>query len=605
MRSHYCGLVDEKLLDQEVELYGWVHRRRDHGGIIFIDLRDREGIVQVVFSPNLQEIFAKAEILRNEFVVKITGLVQMRPLGLINPNIATGKIEVIASQLDILNPAKPLPFPIDEYHNVGELTRLEYRYLDLRRPEMIERMRFRAQITREIRQFLDQQGFIDIETPSLTRSTPEGSRDYLVPSRLQQGCFYALPQSPQQFKQLLMMAGMDRYYQIVRCFRDEDLRADRQPEFTQLDLETSFLDEAAIQNLMEELLCGLFKSLLNVTLPKPFLRMTYREAMERFGSDKPDLRIPLELVSVDDLLQDVEFRAFSDAAKDSKSRVGCLRLPNGCALLSRKQLDDYTKWITKFEAKGLAYIKVNNLEEGIAGLQSPILKFLPESVVMAMLARAAAQTGDIVFFVADKIETTCAALGGLRLQLGADLNLIESSWRPLWVIEFPMFEKNKDTVRWQAVHHPFTAPKVASIEELESSPETALSRAYDIVLNGIELGGGSIRIHTVEMQSAIFRLLGISPELVQAEFGHLLTAMEYGCPPHGGIAIGLDRLVMMMAGANSLREVIAFPKTQIGTCPIMRAPTRVSPEQLLELGIRVTAPIDIEEAAQVAEVVKE
>lgn len=605
MRSHYCGLVDEKLLDQEVQLYGWVHRRRDHGGIIFIDLRDREGIVQVVFNPNLKEVFNQAEDLRNEFVVKIIGTVRMRPEGLINANLATGKIEVIASQLDILNRAKPLPFPIDEYHNVGELTRLEYRYLDLRRPEMIQRMRFRAQITREIRQFLDQQGFIDIETPALTRSTPEGSRDYLVPSRLQPGSFYALPQSPQQFKQLLMMAGMDRYYQIVRCFRDEDLRADRQPEFTQLDLEASFLDEATIQSLMEDLLCRLFQSLLNVTLPKPFLRMTYNEAMERFGSDKPDLRIPLELVSVDDLLQEVEFRAFADAAKDSKSRVACLRLPNGCALLSRKQLDDYTKWITKFEAKGLAYIKVNDLSKGLAGLQSPLLKFLPESVVMAMLARAAAQTGDIVFFVADKIETTCAALGGLRLQLGADLNLIESGWRPLWVIEFPMFEKNKEAVRWQAVHHPFTAPKVASFEELERSPETALSRAYDIVLNGIELGGGSIRIHTVEMQSAIFRLLGIPSAQVQTEFGHLLTAMEYGCPPHGGIAIGLDRLVMMMAGANSLREVIAFPKTQIGTCPIMRAPTRVSLEQLLELGIRVAAPVDIEKVEEMTEVVKE
>jgi aspartyl-tRNA synthetase len=586
MRSEYCGLVNEQKVGQKVQLCGWVHRRRDHGGVIFVDLRDREGIVQVVFKPEHKEIFAKAEELRHEYVIAVAGEVCNRPDGLVNPNLATGKIEISAETLTILNAAKPLPFPIDEYHPVGELMRLEYRYIDLRRPEMTERIRFRAKVTRELRRFLDENGFIDIETPSLTRSTPEGSRDYLVPSRLQPGSFYALPQSPQQFKQLLMMGGLDRYYQIVRCFRDEDLRADRQPEFTQLDIETSFLDEHAIQQFIESMMRQLFKKLLNVELPNPIPQMTYAEAMERFGSDKPDLRINLELKTITDLVKDVEFRPFAEAANNPKGRVACLRLPNGCELLSRKQLDDYAKFVGIYDAKGLAYIKINDLAQGIAGLQSPIIKFLPEEKIIAIIDHVGGKTGDIIFFVADKALVTNAALGALRLQLAQDLNLITEGWQPLWVVDFPMFEQDKESVRWQAVHHPFTAPKVATAAEFEKSPEAILSRAYDFVLNGSEVGGGSIRIHTMEMQKAVFKLIGISDEETQEQFGHLLTAMEYGCPPHGGIALGIDRLVMMMSGATSLREVIAFPKTQTGVCPLMHAPTEVDEKQLIDLGIR-------------------
>lgn len=592
MRSHYCGLVTEELIDQKIILNGWVHRRRDHGGVIFVDLRDREGLVQIVFDPTHETVFSQAEALRNEFVVSVTGTVRARPEGLINPNLNTGRIEVVAEQLTIFNTAKPLPFPIDEYHAVGEMHRLEYRYIDIRRPEMTQRLRFRAQVTRELRSFLDENGFIDVETPSLTRSTPEGARDFLVPSRLQPGSFYALPQSPQQFKQLLMMGGIDRYYQIVRCFRDEDLRADRQPEFTQLDIETSFMNEEAIQNMMEAMLVRLFKRLMNVELPQPFPRMTYQEAMSRYGSDKPDLRIDLEMVDVGDLLQTVEFRAFADAANDPKGRVACLRLPNGCNLLSRKQLDDYAKFVTIYDAKGLAYIKLNDLAQGMAGLQSPILKFLPEETVRAIIDRTQAQTGDIIFFIADKKAVTDAALGALRLQLGQDLQLVTPGWKPLWVVDFPMFERDKEATRWQSVHHPFTAPKVAGIEQLKQDPEQALARAYDIVLNGSEIGGGSIRIHTTEMQAAVFELIGISDQEAREQFGHLLNAMEFGCPPHGGIAFGLDRIIMMMTDANSLRDVIAFPKTQTGTCPLMHAPSRIEPKQLLDLNIKVIKKAD-------------
>lgn len=584
MRSHYCGLVTETLDQKPVELCGWVHRRRDHGGVIFVDLRDREGIVQIVFDPSNQSLFKMAESLKNEFVVQIKGTVRKRPEGLINPNLRTGKIEILANELTIFNTSKPLPFQLDEYSNISELVRMEYRYLDLRRQEMISRLQFRARVTKELRDYLDENGFIDVETPSLTRSTPEGSRDYLVPSRLQPGSFYALPQSPQQFKQLLMMSGVDRYYQIVRCFRDEDLRADRQPEFTQLDIETSFLDEAAIKRLIEDMLRQLFKKLLNVHLPEPFPEMTYAEAMERFGSDKPDLRIPLELTSVTDLFKHVEFKAFADVANQKNGRVACLRVPKGAEILSRKQIDDYTKFVGIYEAKGLAYIKVNDLAQGIAGLQSPIIKFLPEPIVMEIVKRVNAANGDLLFFVADKYEITNAALGALRLQLGTDLDLIESGWKPLWVVDFPMFEQDKETVRWQAVHHPFTSPK-ANTTDLLANPENILSRAYDVVLNGSEIGGGSIRIHDMQMQKAIFKLLGISDEDAEEQFGHLLKAMEYGCPPHGGIALGLDRLVMMMTGASSLREVIAFPKTQTGTCPLMHAPSEVDPLQLIDLGL--------------------
>ncbi|RDI41830.1 aspartate--tRNA ligase [Aquicella lusitana] len=594
MRSHYCGQITAELLDKEVKLAGWVHRRRDHGGVIFIDLRDREGVVQTVVNPEHEQAFANAGSVRSEFVVQIKGKVRRRPAGTVNPNLRTGEVEVEVSELAILNRSDPLPFPIDdEYHDVGEETRLHYRYLDIRRPEMLSRLKMRASIARYLRRYLDDHGFIDVETPFLTRATPEGARDYLVPSRTRPGSFFALPQSPQQFKQLLMMSGIDRYYQIVRCFRDEDLRADRQPEFTQLDIETSFLNEQEIQAIMEEMIRGLFAEILDVQLPAVFPRMPYAEAMRRFGSDKPDLRIPLELVDIGDLLRDVEFKVFADVAKDPQGRIAALRVPGGAAI-SRKEIDDYTNYISVFGARGLAYIKIN--AEGKEGLQSPILKFLPDEVVQAILERTEAKVGDIIFFGADKASIVNESLGALRLKVGHDRGLVEQGWRILWVVDFPMFEGGSGQL--SACHHPFTSPKAESAAELLKHPEHALAKAYDMVLNGSEIGGGSIRINSAEMQKAVFNILNISDEEAEEKFGHLLTAMRLGCPPHGGIAFGLDRLVMLMTGANSIRDVIAFPKTQTASCPLMDAPAPVEPAQLIELGIRVAKTKDAKESKE-------
>lgn len=590
MRSHRCGEVTEHHLNQEVDLCGWVHRRRDHGGVIFIDLRDREGLVQVVFDPDYADAFALAETVRSEFVLKIHGKVRPRPAGTENANLTTGRIEVLANSLEILNRSETPPFPLESEVEVSEETRLRYRYIDLRRPLMQQRMRLRRDITRHLRNFMDDNGFYEIETPFLTKATPEGARDYLVPSRTHPNHFFALPQSPQLYKQLLMISGMDRYYQVVRCFRDEDLRADRQPEFTQLDIETSFMDEQAITDLNEEMIRELFKKSLGVDLPNPFPRLTYAEAMRRFGSDKPDLRIPLELVDVADLLSDIEFKVFAGPAKDPNGRVVALRLPNG-AELSRKEIDDLTQYVSIYGAKGLAYIKVTDRAAGIEGLQSPIVKFLPESAVLEILDRVGAQTGDLVFFGADKAKIVNESMGALRLKVGHDRGLAQGEWAPLWVVDFPMFEWDEKDNRWFALHHPFTAPK-CTLEELKKDPGAAISRAYDMVLNGTEIGGGSVRIHQTDMQDAVFKLLGIGDEEAQQKFGFLLNALKYGAPPHGGIAFGMDRLVMLMSGANSIREVMAFPKTQSAWCPMIDAPAEVTDHQLRELGIRLRKPTE-------------
>ncbi|MDM1695787.1 aspartate--tRNA ligase [Thiopseudomonas alkaliphila] len=590
MRSHYCGQLNASLDGQEVTLCGWVHRRRDHGGVIFLDIRDREGIAQVVFAPEHEEVFNKADRVRSEYVVKVTGTVRLRPEGAVNPNMASGEIEVDASALEVLNQADTPPFPLDEHSEVGEETRLRYRFIDLRRPEMAEKLKLRSRITSSIRRYLDDNGFLDVETPILTRATPEGARDYLVPSRTHAGSFFALPQSPQLFKQLLMVAGFDRYYQIAKCFRDEDLRADRQPEFTQIDMETSFMDEDDIMAITETMVRNLFKEVLNVEFGE-FPHMPYSEAMRRFGSDKPDLRIPLELVDVADQLTDVDFKVFSGPANDVKGRVAALRVP-GAGSMPRKQIDDYTKFVGNYGAKGLAYIKVNERALGVEGLQSPIVKFIPEANLNTILDRVGAVDGDIVFFGADKASVVNDALGALRIRLGHDLELLTCQWAPMWVVDFPMFEENDDG-SLTAIHHPFTSPK-CSPEELKAAPQTALSRAYDMVLNGTELGGGSIRIHDRKMQQTVFEILGISEEEQREKFGFLLDALKYGAPPHGGLAFGLDRLVMLMTGANSIREVIAFPKTQSAACVMTQAPGEVDSKALRELHIRLREQAKVE-----------
>ena len=588
MRSHYCGDLHAGLIDETVRLSGWVHRRRDHGGVIFVDLRDRSGLVQVVFDPDRPEMFALAEQIRSEYVLTLEGRVRRRPEGTENPSMATGEVEVLAQSLEVLNRAETPPFQLEDYHSdTSEEVRLRYRYIDLRRPEMQERLRMRSRITATLRAFLDAEAFLDIETPILTKSTPEGARDYLVPSRVHPGEFYALPQSPQLFKQLLMMSGFDRYYQIARCFRDEDLRADRQPEFTQLDVETSFLDETELTGLMERMIRELFRQVLAIDLPDPFPRMTYAEAMRRYGSDRPDLRVPLELVDVADLMGEVEFKVFAGPAADPQGRVVALRLPGGSEL-TRKEIDDYTKFVGIYGAKGLAYVKVNDwMGQGRDGLQSPILKFLPDSAVTGIMERTGAEDGDLVFFGADKAEVVNESIGALRVKLGHDRGLASGDWRPLWVVDFPMFEREPHTGRWVALHHPFTAPKDDQMERLESDPGSVESRAYDLVLNGTEVGGGSIRIHREEVQRRIFRLLKISDEDAESRFGFLLNALKYGCPPHGGIAFGLDRLVMLMTGSHSIRDVMAFPKTQTASCLLTDAPSAVDEAQLHELALRI------------------
>ncbi|KOR32047.1 aspartyl-tRNA synthetase [Achromatium sp. WMS3] len=592
MRSHYCGQLNASHIGQTVELNGWVHHRRDHGGVIFIDLRDREGLAQIVLVPETTEIFKLAEQVRNEYVLRINGAVRRRPEGTENPELPSGAIEILVSNLEILNRSDPIPLPLDEHtQKISEDVRLRYRYLDLRRTEMQNHLITRANIVQFLRRFLDDKGFLDIETPMLTKSTPEGARDYLVPSRTHLGQFFALPQSPQLFKQLLMIAGMDRYYQIVRCFRDEDLRADRQPEFTQLDVETSFMDEQDITNLMETMIRQLFMAILGIELPNPFPRLTYAEAMQRFGSDRPDLRIALELVDIKDLMVEVKFKVFSTPANDPKGRVVVLRLPQGNSLLSRKEIDDYTKFVGIYGAKGLAYIKINAWNsKGRDGLQSPILKFLPDTAIEGIMQRTGAEDGDLLFFGADQASIVNEAMGALRVRLGQDLKLLKDQWCPLWVVDFPMFEWDKSAHRWSALHHPFTAPKLENTDshgKLLGDLSNMLSRAYDLVLNGSEIGGGSIRIHQEELQRQVFNLLGISESEAEEKFGFLLQALKYGCPPHGGIAFGLDRLVMLMTHSTSIRDVIAFPKTQTAACLLTSAPSAVNPKQLEELGLRV------------------
>ena len=583
MRSHYCGALGTANIDETVTLCGWVDRRRDHGGVIFLDMRDRQGIVQVVFDPDTEEHFERADRVRGEYVLKVTGRVRARSDATVNPAMPTGEIEVLGKELEILNQAATPPFQLDEYTAVGEEVRLQYRYMDLRRHEMQQRLILRSKITSAVRNFLDGEGFLDIETPILTRATPEGARDYLVPSRTHPGQFFALPQSPQLFKQLLMVSGFDRYYQIAKCFRDEDLRADRQPEFTQIDIETSFLDEAEIMSITERMVHELFQSVLGVDLPE-MPHMSYAEAMERYGSDKPDLRIPLELVSIDDLMQQVEFKVFRGPADDPQGRVAALKVPGG-STISRKEIDDYTSYVSIFGARGLAWIKVNDIDAGVAGLQSPILKFMPDEIVSQMMQRLEASNGDIIFFGADRRKVVNEALGALRIKVAEDQELIGEGWAPLWVVDFPMFEQD-GSGNWTPLHHPFTAPS-CSAQELVANPGEALSRAYDMVLNGCELGGGSIRIYQRDMQEAVFRILQIDEAEAEEKFGFLLKALQYGAPPHGGLAFGLDRLVMLMTGTHSIRDVIAFPKTQTAHCVMTDAPGDVNAQQLRELNIRL------------------
>jgi len=588
MRSHYCGQVDESLVDQEIELCGWVNRRRDHGGVIFVDLRDREGLIQVVFDPDKPEMFALAERIRNEFVLKVKGRVRLRDEAAINANIKTGKIEVLGLELEVINASETPPFQLDD-EGVHEDNRLKYRYIDLRRDEMQQRMRMRSQVSGFLRRYMEDNNFWDIETPMLTKATPEGARDYLVPSRTHPGEFFALPQSPQIFKQLLMMSGMDRYYQIVRCFRDEDLRADRQPEFTQLDIETSFMDEDGVMDITENMIRELFAHILEEALPNPFPRMTYKEAMHRYGSDKPDLRIDMELVDIGDLMDNVEFKVFSGPAKDPEGRLVVLRVPQG-ATLSRKEIDVYTAFVGRYGAKGLAWIKVNDVAAGREGLQSPIVKFLPDEALDEIIKRSGTETGDLLFFGAGGAKMVNESMGALRVQLGHDLDMLAREWKPLWVVDFPMFEWNERETRWDALHHPFTAPDSDDPEALSANPGESLSRAYDMVLNGTELGGGSVRIHRAEMQHKVFEILGISDEQAREKFGFLLDALKYGCPPHAGLAFGLDRMVMLMTGATSIRDVMAFPKTQTAACPLTSAPSEASSAQLKELNIRIRKP---------------
>jgi aspartyl-tRNA synthetase len=587
MRTHYCGKVDRSLIDETITVCGWAHRRRDHGGVIFVDLRDRTGLLQIVADPDESQAFATADAVRGEFVLRVTGRVRKRPEGTVNPELATGEVEVYAKQFEILNRSLPLPFQLDDT-DMGEAVRLKYRYLDLRREDMQQKLRLRHRVIRSLRSFLEDDDFIEIETPVLTRSTPEGARDYLVPSRTQAGHFFALPQSPQLFKQILMIAGFERYFQIARCFRDEDLRADRQPEFTQLDIETSFLDETGIMALMEAMIRVLFQDVLGEGLPDPFPHLSYGEAMDQYGTDRPDLRIPLKLVELKDLMDDVEFKVFAEPAKTG-GRVAAMRVPAG-GQLTRQRIDQYTEHVKQFGAKGLAYIKINDPGRGRDGLQSPILKFLPDDVIAALLERTASEQGDLIFFGADRADVVNESLSSLRIRLGADMGLTQPGWRPLWITDFPMFEYDAELKRWQSLHHPFTGVQPEHVDRLDTDPGAALSRAYDMVLNGAEIGGGSVRIHQESVQEKVFQVLGIEIDEARQKFGFLLDALKYGAPPHGGIAFGLDRLVAMMSDSESIREVIAFPKTQKAACLMTEAPSEVDADQLRELHIRLRKP---------------